>query len=763
MKTKNEFKSSQAYIRILILCFGFFFSSSAFSLTWYDLATATSKCSSLCSSSAFDYACELEISTVYRCRTYNIDGDLRSIYTWSIADAILPDPDTILICESPKVANPDGSKTCITVPFEISCWDGSTSVGGVCPSKVTCQDGSEHVGPYICPSPLPACSSLVCSDSPQECVNGDGSAGSVPACPLPYQCWDGSYAVDAEACPWPDVLCDDGSTAPDFDSCPSGTGQVICKDGSLAPTQNDCPTDGDGGSGDGGGSGTTTTTTSPDGTKTSVTTKPDGTKITTVTKPDGSSTTTTVSPDGTTTVTTTPATGIEWINCPDGSKALTYEMCFVRDTEPPTGDNATCWDGSTAPDLTTCPVQINCPDGSSIHEGEDCPLTVGNYPACEDTIGFCTDSGKCSGAFGDENVAVCDNFEPIEIDPDEPVDPVEPPDKPLDPVDAPTDDPEFDKPTDDPCANGACDGTQTEMPKDYARESTAQAIVNVNKSIGNLVEDIRFKELASMIAYLNDSTNSLESIKEYEKLNFAKFKELTKELGLQGLNDQQFYDLITKKTDQSNRSLADISKAIDWQNNKLAVNDQLKINELKNIKAAVDKSTEEQENQTFLLSKLADSLSESSDNSDELIASLGDIQSTLDGALKDDGSSINLPSTDVDLGTDDPDFSRLDNMRDDIQNITSDNMSKLMDTNELTHFEVLLDAVIPGVSSLYSTLPSTSCTQEFTQPFTIQGTTRIFSLDVCGRLADLKLALAWIFGWYAMRTAFNNIFAPKGS
>ena len=741
MKIKNDFKSSQAYIRILILCFGVFFSSNAFSFDcgvgWiWDPDNSYGFGSQQC----------LNFST----------GEVVGIMTCSDGSQVW----SYQGCPSePPPEDP-----------EFVCWDGSMSVGGTCPPQntVICPDGSEHSAPYTCPiNTSPSCSTLICADVPQQCTNADGSAGSIPACPLPYQCWDGSFAADAESCPWPDVLCDDGSTAPDFDSCPSGAGQVICKDGSLAPTQNDCPTDGDGGGGDGDG-GTTTTTTSPDGTKTSVTTKPDGTKITTVTKPDGSSTTTTVLPDGTTTVTTTPATGIEWINCPDGSKALSYEMCFVRDTEPPTGGEFPCWDGSTSVD-GTCPVQINCPNGTSIHEGETCPSTLPDYPACEDTPSFCTDSGKCTGSFGNvENAPFCDKFEEIVIDPDEPIDPEDPVDKPLDPVDTPTDDPEFDKPTDDPCANGACDGTQTEMPKDYARESTAQAIVNVNKSIGNLVEDIRFKELASMIAYLNDSTNSLESIKEYEKLNFDKFKELTKELGLQGLNDQQFYDLMTKKTDMSNRLLQDISNSIDWDKNNLSVSDQLKINELKKIKKAVDESTEQLENQTFLLSKLADSLSESSDNSDELIASLGDIKSTLDGAFKDDGSAVNLPSTDSDvgdlLGTSGTDLS--DSIGEDLTGIRDAALNKMTDTNELDNLKNGSSSSVASITSFFTdAIPSPVCSASHAvnQTFTVGGVTRTFALDPCQRLAELKLALAYIFALYSGRTAFNNIFAPKGS
>jgi len=722
MKNKNEFKSSQAYIRILILCFGVFFSSvsNATTLSFSTWAEAHSEC----------VAWALAVSEFNGPTPCTWSGVVYKVTTTSYlsTEGSFPDYDGD---GEPDYSDPP--------PADDGGGGGSAS-----------------------------CSSLICADVPQDCTNADGSAGSIAACPFEgYQCWDGSFAVDAEACPWPDILCEDGTIAPDFDSCPSGGGQVICKDGSLAPTQNECPS-GDGGGGGGSDGDITTTTTSPDGTKTTITTKRDGTRITKITKPDGSTTTTTVSPDGTTTTTTTPPTGIKWINCPDGSKALVYEQCFMRDTDPPDGGGATCWDGSTASDLTTCPVRIICPDGISVHEGESCPSSTPVYPACQDTVGFCTDSGKCSGTFGDENVAVCDNFEPIDIDPDEPIDPEEPVDKPLDPVDAPVDDPEFDKPTFDPCAGGACDGTQPEMGKDYAREVTAQGILNVNKSIGNLVQDIRFKELASMIAYLNDSTNSLESIKEYQKLNLAKFKELTKELGLQGLNDQQFYDLMTKKADMSNRLLQDISKSIDWEKNNLSVSDQLKINELKKIKKAVDESTEQLENQTFLLSKVADSLEDSSDNSGELLSSLGDIQSTLDGALKDNGSPITLPSTDVDLGdlvgTSPNDL--VNSIESDLSDFRGLALLKFSDTNELDNLDTGSLISINRIKSFFTdAIPSPVCSAShgINQTFTVGGVTRTFALDPCQRLAELKLALAYIFAFYSGRTAFNNVFAPKGS
>jgi len=147
---------------------------------------------------------------------------------------------------------------------------------------------------------------------------------------------------------------------------------------------------------------------------------------------------------------------------------------------------------------------------------------------------------------------------------------------------------------------------------------------------------------------------------------------------------------------------------------------------------------------------------------------LGDIKSTLDGAFKDDGSAVNLPSTDSDvgdlLGTSGTDLS--DSIGEDLTGIRDAALNKMTDTNELDNLDNGSSSSVAFITSFFTAaIPSPVCSAShaINQTFTVAGVTRTFALDPCQRLAELKLALAYIFAFYSGRTAFNNIFAPKGS
>jgi hypothetical protein len=77
-----------------------------------------------------------------------------------------------------------------------------------------------------------------------------------------------------------------------------------------------------------------------------------------------------------------------------------------------------CAEGTVLNPLTGfCEIeQFQCPDGSLVADSIMCPddePPAGNTPnlPCEDSPGFCTDSGMCSGPFGDEPTQLCLSFE----------------------------------------------------------------------------------------------------------------------------------------------------------------------------------------------------------------------------------------------------------------------------------------------------------------------------------------------------------------
>jgi len=773
MKNKNEFKSSQAYIRILILCFGVFFSSNAFSFDCYDDYYHYSGSNIICTSGISKSYTWLGGSDYVTCTINGSTGCTEAGVS-----------DTSKTC-------PDGSETFINFcpdppPPLFDCWDGSTAPDSAsCPVQppppVVCyapEIKDPNTDTCVLTSSVSDCGSLSCpADAGITCISGNplpGAPASVLSCLAPTP----EDSNTAEQCKADDFYWDDNNS-----SC-----LAACPDGMLAGADNlcfdkppfypDCPS----------------------GTYSDGTCKP-------VIKPKDPA----ACPDGFTpifepytgenmckedstgkVIDTAPAfcgqeysTGATYTckhstndkNCADfdlnrrrceadplnscGSSGQYTVVGECRDDgtdngwigilTPPPEDSVTpvnptlkdCGDGVFIPTDKTCPVKE-----TPVKPTPDQPTTTDPYqpPSGGDGDGTGGDGGDNSTPTGGTGDTTKPTSSPVGIE--------TPPNAPVN----------IDNPNVDPCASGGCDSTGgPDFPTDYARQQTLQANVQVNQAIGQLINSIRFNELASMKKFTQDSSNSLDVIEQYQALNQDKMQAIKNELGLQRIDDVAFYKLATKGVEQSNTELKNIYNLIDWSQNKLieSAHDRTKL--LSEIKNTSDTDLKIQQEQLKELQKISDANNSASNNSDELLKTTKEIKDTLQGALKDDGTALDVGSTDVDLGTDTGDFSGLDGMGLDTESIKQGITAKLSDQDELNQFDTILNAIIPGASSLYTTLPSTSCTQEFTQPFTIQGKTRQFSLDVCGRLADLKIALAWIFGFYASRTAFNNIFAPKAA
>ncbi|NOR69279.1 MAG: hypothetical protein GQ532_06215 [Methylomarinum sp.] len=645
--------SSNAYIKIIVLCFGVFFSSGVFS----------DECS---------IYQEGEAALYYQ--VFCLSGNWNARASWG--------PDTYCTHNGVYACTGGNYSPYPPPPETQSCKGQEIPVEDVCNTIEICFDGSTVEWPATCPI------------EPQIKQCPDGS--SVPfdsECPL-YECSDGSTAPIPELCPAPSYKeCPNGQFVPIDLPCPTDSEQTLCPDGSyavspefcpdLVPVLIDCP----------------------------------------VYEHDN---------------------GIGECVCDVGYSRNNSGLCeqFIE----PSPILITCPDGSTAPDLLSCPDDTT-PKPTPINPD---PIELPPYepPSITEPPGGGGGGGGSGGGSDD---------------------PTRPISSPV-PIDTPSPTPApIITPIDDPCANGACDPDPEfpDLPKDYAREQTLASSVDVQQAIGQLISDIRFNELSAMVKFVTDSSNSLDVIEEYQAKNMDKFISIREELGLMHLDDNNFYDLLITRTDLTNDRMFDIYNQIDWASDRAhndAVSDQAqndqsnKINQ-QLLEVTKSKFQDDQLHQADLLLSNSNQerlLQQIFDNTDDF-KSFSDSFSD-NGALSPSFDS----SGNLDVSTN-SDLSGLDGIGSDLSGFKQGSLDKISDTTEFDALDDVIDSLIPGVSTLYTVIPSSSCSIPFQQTFTVMGKTRSFDMDVCTRLAELKLALAWVFAFYAGRTAFNNIFAPKGA
>jgi len=320
---------------------------------------------------------------------------------------------------------------------------------------------------------------------------------------------------------------------------------------------------------------------------------------------------------------------------------------------------------------------------------------------------------------------------------------------------APTD---ITNPDIDPCLNGGCptDSTDPTAATDYARQATLQANVQVNQAIGQLIQDIRFQELSAMVKFTHDSSNSLDVIETYQALNQDKMHAIKTQIGLQRVDDVAFYKLATQGTDQTNTELKNIYNLTDWSTNKIieSSHDQTKL--LSQIKNNSDSKLDIDAQQLTELKKITDATNSTADE----LKGLKDL-------FKDDGSTFDAVDTTASIGdlVGTSGKGLADSIGLDLDDLSSSAIGKMGDTSEIAKLNEDAEASKNSILGVFTIVPSATCTASnaINQTFTIQGTTRTFNINPCDRLAELKLALSFVFAYYSARTAFNNIFAPKGA
>jgi len=394
-----------------------------------------------------------------------------------------------------------------------------------------------------------------------------------------------------------------------------------------------------------------------------------------------------------------------------------------------------CGDGLFIPTAETCPVKD--PVEKPVEEAptEENPYTPPSGGDGDGTGG--DDSGGGEGGTGDPTKPTSS---PVSTNPVNP---------------APT---EITNPDIDPCANGGCptDSTDPTAATDYARQATLQANVQVNQAIGQLIQDIRFQELSAMVKFTHDSSNSLDVIETYQALNQDKMHAIKTQIGLQRVDDVAFYKLATQGTDQTNTELKNIYNLTDWSTNKIieSSHDQTKL--LSQIKNNSDSKLDIDAQQLTELKKITDATNSTADE----LKGLKDL-------FKDDGSTFDAVDTTASIGdlVGTSGKGLADSIGLDLDDLSSSAIGKMGDTSEIAKLNEDAEASKNSILGVFTIVPSATCTASnaINQTFTIQGTTRTFNINPCDRLAELKLALSFVFAYYSARTAFNNIFAPKGA
>lgn len=300
------------------------------------------------------------------------------------------------------------------------------------------------------------------------------------------------------------------------------------------------------------------------------------------------------------------------------------------------------------------------------------------------------------------------------------------------------------------------------MPTDYARDGTLVDAVHVMQSMGRVLEDSRFNELQQMLRFINDSSNSLDVIEEYQSRNMTKYEELVRELGLQRLNDSQFYDLATNGVDLTNSRLLDIYNKIDWQANGLIQNIGLVKTELQTANAR------DSLYQTYVKDQLQTANTRDATHQTDLLTALSSVNTSLSSIeTNTNGDTDFVPVFDSEFPLDDvlinPDnFNNLVTSVRTIQNNESNDYDSIVNTLISD-----IDSLIPDPTIFIPSLPAFICTGSINEsvdihiPFSSYTKTINIDLFPCARLAPLREALGWIFAFYAARLAFITIFAPK--